>query len=61
MQTTIFYGNGVNLLSKNGKTRDTILREISVGQILLSACGFATIGYTTAVKKNWNHSVRHSA
>ena len=34
MQTTIFYGNGVNLLSKNGKTWDTILREISVGQIL---------------------------
>ena len=34
MQTTIFYGNGVNLLSKNGKTWDNILREISVGQIL---------------------------
>ncbi|MBQ2675358.1 MAG: SIR2 family protein [Prevotella sp.] len=34
MQTTVFYGNGVNLLSKNGKTWDSILREISVGQIL---------------------------
>ncbi len=34
MQTTIFYGNGVNLLSKNGKSWDSILREISVGQIL---------------------------
>jgi hypothetical protein len=34
MQTTVFYGNGVNLLSKNGKTWDNILREISVGQIL---------------------------
>lgn len=33
-QTTIFYGNGVNLLSKNGKSWDSILREISVGQIL---------------------------
>lgn len=34
MQTTVFYGNGVNLLSKKGKTWDNILREISVGQIL---------------------------
>ena len=34
MQTTVFYGNGVNLLSKNGKSWDSILREISVGQIL---------------------------
>ena len=34
MQTTVFYGNGINLLSKNGKTWDSILREISVGQIL---------------------------
>ena len=29
--------------------------------ILPSVYGFATIGYTTAVKKNWNHSVRHLA
>ena len=29
MRTTVFYGNGVNLLSKNGKTWDSILREIS--------------------------------
>ena len=34
MQTTIFYGNGVNLLSKNGITWDDVLRQISVGQIL---------------------------
>lgn len=34
MQTTVFYGNGVNLLSRNGKTWDNILRDISVGQIL---------------------------
>lgn len=33
-QTTIFYGNGVNLLNKKGKSWDSILREISVGQIL---------------------------
>jgi hypothetical protein len=29
MQTTVFYGNGVNLLGKNGKSWDSILREIS--------------------------------
>ena len=34
MRLTIFYGNGVNLLSKNGKTWDNILREISMRQIL---------------------------
>ena len=28
---------------------------------LPSVYGYATIGYMTAVKKNWNHSVRHLA
>lgn len=32
--TTIFYGNGVNLLSKDGKSWDNVLRQISQGQIL---------------------------
>ena len=34
MESTIFYGNGVNLLSKDGKSWDTILRDISPKQIL---------------------------
>ncbi len=34
MESTIFYGNGVNLLSKDGKSWDTVLREISPQQIL---------------------------
>jgi hypothetical protein len=49
MQTTIFYGNGVNLLSKNGKTWDNILREISVGQIL-PPIGNNTLKYEYAHK-----------
>ena len=27
IETNIFYGNGVNLLTKNGKTWDSILRD----------------------------------
>lgn len=34
MGTTIFYGNGINLLSKDGRSWDDILRQISVGHIL---------------------------
>lgn len=33
-QTTIFYGNGVNRLSIDGKSWDNVLRQISQGQIL---------------------------
>ncbi|MBQ8158477.1 MAG: hypothetical protein IJ081_05600 [Prevotella sp.] len=33
-QTTIFYGNGVNRLSKDGKSWDNVLRQISQGQFL---------------------------
>lgn len=33
-QTTIFYGNGINRLSKEGKSWDDLLRHISPGQIL---------------------------
>lgn len=32
--TTIFYGNGVNLLTKEGKSWDAILRQISQRQVL---------------------------
>ena len=32
--TTIFYGNGVNRLSIDGKSWDNVLRQISQGQIL---------------------------
>ena len=34
MQTTIFYGNGVNLLSRDGKSWDNVLRQISQRQVL---------------------------
>lgn len=34
--TTIFFGNGVNLLSKEGKSWDAILRQISIGQVISS-------------------------
>lgn len=33
-ETTIFFGNGVNLLSKEGKSWDAILRQISQKQVL---------------------------
>ena len=39
MQTTVFYGNGVNLLSKNGKSWDSILRTQRVcPAVSLSRC-----------------------
>ena len=34
IETTIFFGNGVNLLSKEGKSWDAILRQISKRQVL---------------------------
>ncbi len=34
--TTIFFGNGVNLLSKEGKSWDAILKQISIGQVIAS-------------------------
>ncbi len=34
IETTIFFGNGVNLLSKEGKSWDAILRQISQRQVL---------------------------
>ena len=34
IEKTIFYGNGVNLLSKDGKSWDNVLKQISQGQIL---------------------------
>ena len=35
-ETTIFFGNGVNLLSKEGKSWDAILRSISINQVIRS-------------------------
>lgn len=34
VETTIFFGNGVNLLSREGKSWDAILRQISQRQVL---------------------------
>jgi len=34
MESTIFFGNGVNLLGKEGKSWDSILRQISQRQVL---------------------------
>lgn len=34
MESTIFFGNGVNLLSKEGKSWDKVLRQISQRQVL---------------------------
>lgn len=36
IETTIFFGNGVNLLSKEGKSWDAILKQISIGQVIAS-------------------------
>lgn len=36
IETTIFFGNGVNLLSKEGKSWDDILRQISMDQVISS-------------------------
>lgn len=36
LETTIFFGNGVNRLRKEGKSWDTILRQISTGQVISS-------------------------
>lgn len=34
MESTVFFGNGVNLLGKDGKSWDNILRQISQRQVL---------------------------
>lgn len=36
IETTIFFGNGVNLLSKEGKSWNDILRKISINQVIPS-------------------------
>lgn len=57
MQTTVFYGNGVNLLSKNGKSWDSILMQLSEGK-MMPPIGSNTLKYEYVVLNKEKYETR---